>query len=221
MIDHVPLVMAKMKLAIIEDNAVVSDSLQQFFDQSGNVEIVSRSRSVEDFHQDVLPKQQIDVMLLDINLPGMDGIQAIPFIHEKFPKLDIIMLTTFDDADHIFKALKAGACSYLSKRSPLTKIHEAVEIVAKGGSFMSPSIARKVVMSFNNTKVDMLENLTARQKQIVDGLIDGQSYQSIADLNHISVETVRDHIKKIYKKLQINSRNELVRLSYKTRWKND
>lgn len=210
--------MSKIKIVIIEDNAIVGESLIQFFEQSDRIEVVALWRSIEDFQEAGLARNAFEVMLLDINLPGMDGIQAIPFILEKHPSADIIMLTTYDDADFIFRALKAGACSYLSKRSPLSRIHEAIEIVSKGGSFMSPSIARKVVNSFNHTKSDAFEEITARQKQIVEGLIDGQSYQQIADANHISVETVRDHIKKIYRKLQINSRNELIKLSYKNKY---
>jgi DNA-binding NarL/FixJ family response regulator len=211
--------MTKIKLVIIEDNKVVGESLSQFFEPKTNIDFISLWRSIEDFQQAHLAQDAFDIMLLDINLPGMNGIQAIPFIHEKHPSVDIIMLTTFDDADHIFNALKAGACSYLSKRSSLEKIHEAIEIVSKGGSFMSPSIARKVVGSFNHTKADEFEDITARQKQIIEGLVDGQSYQQIADANHISVETVRDHIKKIYRKLQINSRNELIKISYKNKWR--
>jgi DNA-binding NarL/FixJ family response regulator len=210
--------MSKIRIVIIEDNAIVGESLTQFFAQSARIEVAGLWRSIEDFNDAGLARGAFEIMLLDINLPGMDGIQAIPFILEKHPTADIIMLTTYDDADYIFKALKAGACSYLSKRSPLSKIHEAVEIVSIGGSFMSPSIARKVVNSFNHTKADAFEDITARQKQIVEGLIDGQSYQQIADANHISVETVRDHIKKIYRKLQINSRNELIKLSYKNKY---
>lgn len=209
--------MGMIKLVIIEDNAIVGESLSQFFTASDRIELIGLWRSIEDFNEAGLASHAFEIMLLDINLPGMDGIQAIPFIMEKHPKADIVMLTTFDDADYIFKALKAGACSYLSKRSSLSKIHEAIEIVSGGGSFMSPSIARKVVNSFNSTRADVFEEITARQKQIVEGLIDGQSYQQIADTHHISVETVRDHIKKIYRKLQINSRNELVKLSYKNR----
>jgi DNA-binding NarL/FixJ family response regulator len=211
--------MAQIKLIIIEDNAVVGESLSQFFATNAQIEVVALCRSIEDFQQAHFSENAFDIMLLDINLPGMNGIQAIPFIHQKHTQADIIILTTFDDADHIFSALKAGACSYLSKRSSLHKIGEAVEIVAKGGSFMSPSIARKVVGSFNNTKADVFEDITARQKQIIEGLVDGNSYQQIADLNHISVETVRDHIKKIYRKLHINSRNELIKLSYRNKWK--
>ena len=175
-------------------------------------------RSIEDLMENFQQNANLKtakLMLLDINLPGMSGIQAIPFILEKSPHLEIIMLTTFDDSESIFSALQAGAMSYISKRSSLQEIKSGIDVVINGGSYMSPSIARKVVASFQNTKSDIFEDFTARQKQIVDGLVDGLSYQKIADNNFISVETVRDHIKKIYKKLQINSKAELIKMAYK------
>lgn len=205
--------MKKIHLAVIEDNQVVADSLKEFFSTIAPFELVKSCGSVEDFLEQADKTEKLDILLLDINLPGMSGIKGIPFIMDKYPKTDIIMLTTFDDSDSIFQALRAGACSYLSKRSSLMKIKEAIEIVSEGGSFMSPSIARKVIASFNRTKSSAFDEITPRQKQVIDGLIDGLSYQQIADSNFISVETVRDHIKKIYKKLQVNSRNELVKLS--------
>ncbi len=205
--------MKKIHLAVVEDNQVVADSLREFFSTIDSFELVKSCTCVEDFLEQANKAEKIEILLLDINLPGMSGIQGIPFIMDKYPKMDIIMLTTFDDSDSIFQALSAGACSYLSKRSSLMKIKEAIDIVSEGGSFMSPSIARKVVASFNRTQSTAFDEITPRQKQVIDGLIDGLSYQQIADSNFISVETVRDHIKKIYKKLQVNSRNELVKLS--------
>ena len=128
-----------------------------------------------------------------------------PLEHLLLEKVDIIMLTTFEDNDSIYKALCAGACSYLSKKTPLKKIKEAIEVVHKGGSYMSPSIARKVVNTFA-PKQNKSNLLTPRQKDIVAGIVDGKSYKMIANDLFVSIDTVRTHIKNIYKTLEINSK---------------
>lgn len=203
--------MAQIQLSIIEDEAMVRESLQDFLGAIPGFQISSISDSVESFLSLDKPDKP-DILLLDINLPGMSGLEGIHLMLKKFPALDIIMLTSYEDEEHVFEALRQGAVGYLSKRSALTTIEEAIHTVAGGGSFMSPSIARHVVNFFrfrqrvNNPDVD----LTGRQKEILQGLIDGKSYKMIADDCSITLETVRDHIKKIYKKLQINSRGELV-----------
>ncbi|WP_299391398.1 response regulator transcription factor [uncultured Gelidibacter sp.] len=143
----------------------------------------------------------------------MSGIDGIPLLKNELPNTDIIMLTTFEDSDSIFKALCAGACSYLSKKTSLKKIQEAVEIVVDGGSYMSPSIARKIA---NHYAPKSIKNhlLTPRQQEIVTGIVDGKSYKMIADDLFVSIDTVRSHIKNIYKTLEINSKAELIRKSY-------
>lgn len=203
--------MARIHLSIIEDEETVRESLADFLGAQTDFEINSVAESVEAFlalQEETAPQ----ILLLDINLPGMSGLEGIHLIQKKHPNLEIIMLTSFEEEEHVFEALRRGAVGYLSKRSPLMMVQEAIHTVATGGSFMSPSIARHVVNFFrfrqrvNNPDVE----LTGRQKEILQGLIDGKSYKMIADTCDITLETVRDHIKKIYKKLQINSRGELV-----------
>ena len=143
----------------------------------------------------------------------MSGIEGIPLLLNELPNVDIIMLTTFEDNDSIYKALCAGACSYLSKKTPLKKILEAVEIVNNGGSFMSPSIARKIVNHFAPKRIKS-DLLTSRQRDIVAGIVDGKSYKMIAEDLFVSLDTVRSHIKNIYKILEINSKAELIKKSY-------
>ncbi|PQJ81475.1 response regulator transcription factor [Polaribacter glomeratus] len=206
--------MNDLRLAIIEDDVLVQESLKAFFNIQSHIDCVLITSSVEDFLKNVdLHILQPSILILDINLLGMSGIKGIPLITKKLPDIDIIMLTTFEDSDSIFKALCAGACSYLSKRTPLKKILEAVEVVHKGGSYMSPSIARKIANHFapNTSKKGLL---TARQKEIVTELVDGKSYKMIADNLFISLDTVRSHIKNIYKVLEINSKAELIKKSY-------
>ena len=203
-------------LALIEDDLIIQESLQDYFDSQHGVQLLNMARSVEDFLLDIKNKAlppNPDIILLDINLPGISGIQGIPLLLGTLPQIDIIMLTTFEDNDKIFNALSAGACSYLSKKTPLNKILEAIQIVYAGGSYMSPSIARKVVNRFSSNKKTTVK-LTARQMEIVDGIVDGKSYKMIANDLFVSLDTVRSHIKNIYATLNINSKAELIRKSY-------
>ncbi len=207
--------MRDIRIGIIEDEPIVRESLVTFFGGQLNVQVVCQVKSIEDFelHYEDGLQSAPDVLLLDIGLPGMSGLEGIRVIRRILPDVDIIILTTYEESEIIFKALCAGACSYLSKRSSLSQILEAVTIVHQGGSYMSPSIARKVITYFSPSDLSKKELLTPRQQQIVAGLVDGLSYKMIADKYLVSIETVRDHIKKIYKKLQINSKAELIKMS--------
>jgi DNA-binding NarL/FixJ family response regulator len=206
--------MKHIKLAIIEDDVVVQESLNDFFKALPTIDCLLISPSVEVFLKELPTLNKTpDVLLLDINLLGMSGIDGIPLLLNELPNADIIMLTTFEDNDSIFKALCAGACSYLSKKTPLKKIQEAIEVVYDGGSYMSPSIARKIVNRYA-PKRNQSTILTSRQKEIVDGIVAGKSYKMIADDLFVSIDTVRSHIKNIYKTLEINSKAELIKKSY-------
>lgn len=207
--------MGNVAVGIVEDEPIVRESLVTFFDNQHNLEVVCQVNSLEAFQEmyEDGSNSAPDVLLLDIGLPGMSGLEGIRVIKKIVPDTDVIMLTTYEESETIFKALCAGACSYLSKRSSLAQILEAITVVSQGGSYMSPSIARKVVKYFSPSDHSKKELLTPRQQQIVSGLVEGLSYKMIADKYIISIETVRDHIKKIYKKLQINSKAELIRLS--------
>lgn len=206
--------MNPIRLAIIEDEVLIQESLKTFFDSVAHIACLTVSASVEDFLKQI-PELEIlpDVLLLDINLLGMTGIEGIPLLLNEMPEVDIIMLTTFEDNDSIFKALCAGACSYLSKKTPLKKIQEAVEVVQEGGSYMSPSIARKIVMHYA-PKTNKQNALSPREADVVKGIVAGKSYKMIADDLYVSINTVRTHIKNIYKTLGINSKAELIRKSY-------
>lgn len=205
--------MSPTYLAIVEDDPIVQDSLITFLGAHPEIEIAIAVRSVEELLYEIKGAiTKPDILLLDINLPGLSGLDGLPFIREKLPETDVIMLTTFEDNEKIFRALCAGACSYLSKRTPIQKILEAVLTVSQGGSYMSPAIARKVVNHFA-PKPKTIELLTPRQQQIVERIVEGKSYKMIAGDLYISIDTVRSHIKKIYSTLQINSKAELIRKS--------
>lgn len=203
--------MKVIRIGIIEDQPLVMENLTAFFEQLPTVELVFKANLVEDFLENAASTFPIDILLLDIGLPGgMTGIQGIPLIHKMDDKIDIIMLSSYEDSERIFKALRAGAIGYVSKKSSLVKIKEAIETIHLGGSYMSPSIARKVVAHFSPKPAQDDSLLTTRQKEIVEGLANGLSYKMIAAELSISLETVRDHIKKIYKKLGVNSKAEVI-----------
>lgn len=202
----------QIDIVIVEDDPVVLDGLVSFFNMQQSIKLVETFMSVELFMPWLQSKSHSNfVLLLDIQLPGQSGIDALPKIKSFLPDLEVIILTTFEETDIIFKALSAGACSYISKRSPLPKIKEAVEVVAQGGSYMSPAIARKIADFY---KPKAKTKLTTRQLDIVNGIVNGKSYKMIASDLFISLDTVRSHIKNIYKALEINSKAELIRKTY-------
>ncbi len=202
--------MENITISIIEDEPLIRSSLVGLISTQGNFTLIHECSSVESFLE--LPEAKpSDVLLLDIGLKGgMSGLHGIRPIKQRFPKTEIIMLTTFDDSERVFKALCAGATAYLTKRTPFKKIVEAIHTVHRGGSYMSPSIARKVIEHFSPKKTTSV-TLTPRQLQIAEGVIEGLSYKMIADKLLIKTETVRDHIKSIYRKLDIHSKTELIR----------
>ena len=207
-------------LGIIEDEPIMLASVEECFEASRDVEVMLAATSVEDFLAEMPAGQPLNTLLLDIMLPGMNGIAGIPRLLAKWPELDIIMLTNSDDSDNIFRALQAGAFGYISKkRMNPNIIRDAVYTVHRGGSYMSPSIARQVVAYHNQQRIkkttDPTTQLTARQLDIVQGLVDNLSYREIAERLNISIETVRDHIKNIYRKLRVNSKMEVVQKKIK------
>ena len=199
-------------IVIVEDDPVVLESLVSFFEITDSIKIINTFSNAEDFLS-WLKKDNAEefILLLDIQLPGKSGIESLPLIKNIKPDLDVIILTTFEETDMIFKALRAGACSYISKRTSLKKILEAVNIVLDGGSYMSPAVARKIA-DYYVPKKNMA--LTKRQLEIVNGVVSGKSYKMIALDLFISLDTVRSHIKNIYTALEINSKAELIRKSY-------
>ena len=199
-------------IALIEDDEFVRDQLMSFLLMQEEFDDVKSFGSVEDF----LAKETNgpSVLLLDIELPGINGLKGAFHIKQKFSSSEILMLTVFEDKERVFKALQAGASGYLIKNIPLIKLKAAILEVLEGGAPMSPVIAKKVINYFSNQAVMELqhsEELTAREREVSHLLIEGKTYKQVAyDLN-IAPDTVRQHIKNIYKKLQINSRIELVR----------
>jgi two-component system, NarL family, response regulator LiaR len=204
--------MKKTKISIIEDNKVVRENVSKFVGFHEEFELCQVHGSVESFLHvlNINPSLQSDILILDIGLPGLSGLEAIPLILERLPEQDIIMLTTYEEEDVILKALCSGACSYISKKASLDEIVEALRIVANGGSYMSPSIAREIVNHLMGGRVSKASILSDRQKEILEKLVDGKSYATISTELFISIETVRSHVKKLYKVLQVNNKTEAI-----------
>ena len=199
-----------ISVAIIEDIAETRNGIAEYLNSQPNFLCNILADSVEQFLKNTASNEIIDVMLLDIGLPGISGINGIKLIKERYPELNILMLTIYDDPDKVFAALCQGAVGYLVKDITLDKIGEAIEDVYGGGAAMSPQIARKVFEYFNQSKPTPKQILTIKEKNVVAGLVDGLSYKMIAAANAISIETVRFHIKNIYKKLHVNCKAEVI-----------
>ncbi len=203
-----------INIAIVEDDPFVRESLKEFIDDQPEMICSAAKESVEAFLHYLNDEHVPDVILMDIGLPGMSGISGIKLVKERYPEVNILMLTVYHDSSRIFQSLCAGASGYLLKNTPFPGIKEAIEIVYHGGACMSPQIARKVVNFFQEEKKKEKESpLTDKEKEIVLCLVDGLSYKMIADKECISLETVRSHIKNIYKKLQVHSKAEVIKKS--------
>jgi DNA-binding NarL/FixJ family response regulator len=203
---------ATHNIAIIEDNKSIRNGVSTYIGFQEDMELVFATDSVEAFLRiiDKPTTEHPDVLLLDIGLPGISGVEGIPYILEQLPELDIIMLTTYEEESVILKAICAGACSYLSKRASLDEIIEAIRIVKKGGSYMSPVIAREIVQYLMGGQISKATMLTERQKSVLKELVKGKTYTAIAKEMQLSPETVKSHIKRMYKALHINSKAEAI-----------
>ena len=204
--------MEKTRVSIIEDNKVIRENVSKFIGFHEEFELVMIHGSVESFMLDLEanPQKNSEILLLDIGLPGISGLDALPILIEKMPQLNIIILSNYEEEDIILKALCSGACSYVSKKASLSEIVDAIRIVVNGGSYMSPTIAREIINHLMGGRVSKATILSERQKEILQKLVDGKSYQVISEELFISIETVRSHIKKMYKVLHVNNKTEAI-----------
>ncbi len=204
--------MNPIKVSIVEDNHDIRTGLKLIINSSNELICENIFSNAEDAIRS-LENNNSDVVLMDIDLPGMNGIEAIKKLKLICPGSQFMMLTVYEDDDMIFKSLQAGANGYLLKKSSATQIVQAVMDLHLGGSPMSPGIARKVLNAFNKQpekpKPDY-QDLSEREKDIVNGLALGFRYKEIADKLFISPETVRTHIRNIYQKLQVQSRTDAI-----------
>ena len=200
-----------IKIAIVEDNNTLRKSLTHLFDTTegmGCVASLPNLMNVVSEFRKALP----DIVLMDIGLPNISGIEGVRTVKENFENIQVLMFTVFDDDEKIFEAIEAGASGYLLKKSSPEEITDAVLSLYQGGAPMSASIARKVIQSFQHTPSTNKDDyqLTARENEILFSLIDGLSYKKLAEKYFISISTVRTHIRHIYEKLHVNSKAQAV-----------
>lgn len=207
-----------IRLLIFEDNDDMRDSLSILFKGTPGIVFTGAYPDVTRALNDVAACQP-DVILMDIDLPKINGIEAVWQIKQKYPSVQILMLTVFDDNDRIFQSICAGASGYILKRTPPAKIIESVFETAAGGGSLTSSIARKVLdmfPRFNATKRET-ETLTQREREVLAMLVKGYSYKMAAAELNITLETVRSHIKKIYEKLHVHNSGEAIAIALRNR----
>lgn len=205
----------KISVGIIEDDQYIREGIASYIDSVEDYECKYIFESCEEALSKI-KKPLPDVLLMDIALNGMSGIEGAAEIKLKFSSIQILMLTVYEDSEKIFSSLRAGASGYLLKKSPLEKIAEAVKEVHAGGAPMTPVIARKVLDYFGSPlKKTKDYNLTKRENEILRLLVKGFSYKMICKELFISIDTVRTHIKNIYEKLHVNSKSEAVAKAFK------
>jgi DNA-binding NarL/FixJ family response regulator len=200
-----------ISVSIVEDNDKLRATLARLIDRSEGFRCLSQYANAEDALKD-LPRVRPDVVLMDINLPGMNGVQCVRQLKALLPEIQVMMLTVYEDTENIFNALAAGASGYMLKRTSSKELLEAIRDVQRGGSPMTMHIARKVVQSFQHTAATAqpTENLSEREQQVLDCLTQGLMYKEIAEKLGISYETVHTYIRRIYEKLQVRTRTEAV-----------
>jgi DNA-binding NarL/FixJ family response regulator len=202
-----------IKVSIVEDNDQLRDTLAKMIGRAAGFEYVGSHPSAE-AGLAAIPGEKPDVVLMDINLPGMNGVECVRKLKEILPTTQIVMLTAYEDTENIFNSLAAGAAGYLLKRSKSAEILDALRDVQNGGSPMSTHIARKVVQSFQArpaaAPVEQTEELSPREQEVLDLLSQGFMYKEISDKLGISFETVRTYIRRIYEKLHVRTRTEAV-----------
>ena len=200
-----------ISVAIVEDNREIREGLEVLLNGSDGYRCVATFSCAEDALSGLLSEKP-DVVLMDINLPRMSGIECTRRLKAQKPDLLVMVLTVYDDDERIFESLKAGASGYLLKKTPPAGLLEAIFELQKGGSPMSSRIARKVVQTFQafGGSTNETENLSRREQEIMAYLAKGYRYKEIADVLFISVETVRTHLRNIYEKLHVRSRAEAV-----------
>ncbi|MBN2000004.1 response regulator transcription factor [candidate division KSB1 bacterium] len=203
-----------IKVLLVEDNDTIRNGLALLIDGTEGYKCIGDYTDCESMLNE-LDRRIPDILLMDIGLPGMSGIEGVKIVQNRYPEVNILMLSIYEESELVFQALCAGACGYLVKKTPPSQLLEAIRDAFNGGSPMSSHIARKVVNMFKQKELfhnpkDSLFLLTTREKEILNGLADGKTYQAVALSLHISLDTVRFHIRNIYKKLHVHSVSEAV-----------
>jgi DNA-binding NarL/FixJ family response regulator len=203
-----------IRVVIFEDRKLVREAFEAIVNGTPGLSCTGSFANASDLLHNI-KKSKPDVVLMDIEMPGMDGIDATKMIHSRLPEIKILIQTVFDDDDKVFNAICAGASGYVMKNTTPAKLVESIIEVYNGGAPMSPTIASKVLILFQKIAPAKTEdeedfNLSKREKEILALMVDGYSFKAIAEKNFIGYETVRTHVKKIYQKLHVASMTEAV-----------
>lgn len=202
----------EIKVALFEDNKKLRESLEQLINSSATM-LCTGAFADADKLMHKMQQAAPDVVMMDINMPGVSGIEAVKMIKENFPGVHILMQTVFDDNDKIFASICAGASGYMLKKTAPQKMLDAIQETHLGGAPMTPSVAVKVLQMFrlqNKAEKNEFIDLSEREKEILGLLIKGKSYKNIASVCFISIDTVSTHIRHIYEKLHVHSKSEAV-----------
>jgi len=201
----------QIKVAIVDDDAGIRSSLSALIKRAPGFKLLGEYATGEIALKEI-PKHLPDVVLMDINLPGMKGYECVRQLKATLPAVQFLMLTVYEDSDSLFNSLKAGASGYLLKRTASARLLEAIRDVCEGGSPMTPQLARRVVQFFSRPAPEAasLAKLTPAEREFLGQLANGYAYKEIADRMNISIDTVRSYVRTVYEKLHVHSRTEAV-----------
>ncbi|MBP6214754.1 MAG: response regulator transcription factor [Chitinophagaceae bacterium] len=205
-----------IKVMLYEDNPQLREGLTMLIEGSEGFTVLASFKNCNNVSSEVEAFKP-DVILMDIDMPGVNGIEGLKIIRQHNQEVKVLMLTVFDDNKNVFEALKSGANGYVLKKTPPAKLLEYILEAASGGAPMTSSIATQVLKMFSEVQVPQGEdyNLSDREKEVLQHLVNGYSYKMIASDMFIAIDTVRSHIKKIYEKLHVNSKSEAVAKAFK------
>jgi len=198
-----------IKLAIVEDDEVIRNSLAALIRRARSLHLTGDYPDGETALREI-PAHLPDVVLMDINLPGINGVECVRQLKSVVPAVQVLMLTVYEDSDSLFNSLKAGASGYLLKRTASARLIDAIQDVYAGGSPMTPQLARRLVQYFSAPSGNPVSHLTPGERDFLDQLAKGYAYKEIADRMAISIDTVRSYVRTVYEKLHVHSRTEAV-----------
>lgn len=208
-----------LKIVLFEDNDALRDALFQLINESEDLACVGAFSDAENVLEN-LRQTEAAIVVMDIDLPGMNGIDSTRIVKAHFPEMPVLMLTIFEDDTKIFNAICAGANGYLLKNSTPTQIIQSIREMVQGGAPMSPMVARKVLESYkvnNGAKRNITYDLSQREREILELITRGMSYKMVSETCNISIDTVKFHAKNIYEKLQVHSKSEAIVLAIRNR----
>jgi len=204
--------MSNIKVVIFEDNTILRRGLATLINGSNGFECAGAFGNCDMLIKNISDTKP-DVVLMDIEMPGMDGIEAVKMLKPQFPGIKILMETVFEDDEKVFHSICSGTEGYILKSTPPAQILEAIKEIHEGGAPMTPSIASKVLAMFKSGRTFTKEepySLTDREMEVLKFLVDGMGYKQIAEKCFVSIDTISSHVKNIYKKLQVHSKSEAV-----------